>query len=285
MFQLLALSIAGAVGVCVVLMLIAWRPWRPDAALAGGRWGGAAAFTLALMPAYLLGERWPGLPPSESWQWIVYVLLVSGAVGAADSSRRWPAAVRVAVYVLPAGVAGAVLVGDWVESPWLWRAVTGLLVLVTHAVINDAGERCRGGSVPLALLVAATCASIVILEANSAKLFQLSAALAAGLGVCTVLAWWRPAVSLARGAAPVIAVALTGLVLSAKFLTYAPIPVWSFVLVSAAPLGLLAARVAPGQRRRPWIAAAVRVIAVLVPAGVAAAAAVASAAADSPYGY
>ncbi len=284
MIKLLALTIAWAVAVCVPIMVAAWRPWRRDAALGGGLWGGAAGLALALVPVYLLADGWPALPPAESWQWIVYMVLVAGAVGVLDTMRRWPAAVRVAVYVVPAGLSGALLVGPWVESPWVWRVMTAVLVLTVHVAINDGAGRARGGSVPLALFVAAACASIVIVESNNAKLFQLAVALSACLGVCTVLAWWRPTVSLARGAAPVIAVALPGLVLSAKFLTYAPIPAWSFVLAAVAPLGLVVDRFTPGDRLRPGLAAAVRVIAVLIPAAVAVVAAIATGGESPPYG-
>ena len=282
MIELLALTVGLATGACALFMVLAWRPWKRDGALAGGLWGGAAGCATAILAVYLTADRWPGVPPDETWQWIVYVVLAAGLVGGFDAARRWPVGVRLPIHIVPAGLAGALLVGPWVESPWLWRVILLVLVGAVHEVINNRARRVPGASVPLALLVAATGASIIIVESNNAKLFQLAVGLSACMGVCTVLAWWRPSVSLARGTAPVIAVALAGLLISAKLLTYAAIPTWSFIVASLAPLGLLIDSIPAVKRLGPVPAAAIRVAGVLIPTTVAVVAAIA---ARSPAGY
>jgi hypothetical protein len=140
-----------------------------------------------------------------------------------------------------AGGSALLLAGTWVPGYWAWRAGMVTLVLALFAAMGTARDQ-RGGSVPFAWCLALSGASVILLLAENLKLALLAGALAAALGAATALTWWRPRMMPLAGAVPLLGVALPGLLLSGRFLTYSAVPAWSFLLAAAAPAGLLATR-------------------------------------------
>ncbi|MHC4416480.1 MAG: hypothetical protein ACYS0G_14505 [Planctomycetota bacterium] len=262
LLETLFLGVVVPAVVCGAFVIAARRPWRRKAPPADGRWGSAAGLGAAFLLAFFALEGRPGLPPHESWQWLAYLVPAAVAVGIVEAAALWPVAVRWSVRLALAAAAGWLLVGDWVERYWLWRLVGGGAVLALLAGLDCSAERAPGPSLPLSWCVAAAGAGALLLESQNAKLAQLSGALAASLGVMVALAWWRPAASPGRGAIPVFAVLLPGLLLSGYFLTFSEIPGWVFVLAAAAPLAVWSGRLLGSDRLRPGLAGALRVAAV-----------------------
>ncbi len=89
------------------------------------------------------------------------------------------------------------------------------------------------------------------------------------LAATTLLSWWRPSISLARGPVAVLALLLPGLLLTGYYLTWSEIPAWVFVLAALAPLAVWVGDIPPLDKLRPWQLAVVRVAAASVPAGIA----------------
>ena len=278
MLELVVLGVVLPVMVCAAFLVGAWQPWRGEAGppRGGGGWGGALGFGAAFGMACWSVDAWSGLPPHETWHWIAYLAVAAAVVGVVDAMRRWPEAARWSIHLGLACASGWLLVGDWMEQPWLWRPVTAAVILLVYAVLDASAKRVGGASIPLCLCVAAIGASVVLVTLYNLKLAQLAGALAACLGLSALLAWWRPAFSLARGAVTVIAVVLPGLLLSGKYAAPGGTPGWTFVLAAVAPSALLIDR-APGvSGLGPRLAGAVRVAAVSIPVLVAVAGAIAA---------
>jgi len=268
MTKLLLLGLVLPVIVCAATMIVAWRPWRPDAPIAGGLWAGAVALAAAFVPAFLAVDAWPGLPPHVTWHWLAWLVPIAAFAGVADALVRWPTPVRLLGAAALAAVCGRLLVGDWVEHAWPWRAVTVTVIAVVAVSVNAAAGRRAGPELPLSLCVAALGASVVLFGSGNAKHAQLAGTMAACLGVAVVLAWWRPAVSLSRGGAAVVAVLLPGLVFSGYFSNYSEIPRWVYVLAAVAPAFAWPAALIRLEGLRAWQATAIRVAVAALPVAV-----------------
>jgi hypothetical protein len=272
--KLIGLGVVLPVVLCAGVLMAAWRPWRRDAQLAGGLWAGAIAFAVAFVVAFIAVDPWPGLPPHVTWHWLAWLAPIAAVAGVADALLRWPMAVRLLGAVTLAAVCGRLLVGDWVDHAWLWRAVMASAIAVVAVSVNAAANRRPGATVPLSMCVAAMGASVVLLGSGSAKLAQLAGAMAACLGVAVAISWWRPTVSIARGGVAVIAVLLPGLVLSGYFPSYSEIPPWVYVLAAIAPVFAWPAAMIRLEGLRVWQASIIRVALATIPVAVTVAVAV-----------
>jgi len=275
--------------VCAAILIGAWWPLRPDTTIGGRQWAGAVALGLAFIPAFLAVERWPGVPPLVTWHWIAWLVPVAAAAGIADTLVRWPTPLRLLGAATLAAVCGRLLVGDWVDHAWAWRAVTAAVIAVVAVSVNAAGERRPGPGVPLSLCVAALGASVVLIGSANARLAQLAGALAACLGVVVALNWWRPTVSLSRGGVAVVAVLLPGLVLSGYFARGTEeIRPWVYVLAAVAPAFIWPAALIRLEGLRAWQATTIRVAVASIPVAITVAVAVLALIrreADSAYPY
>jgi len=288
MATLIGVGVVLPVIVCAAILIGAWWPLRPDTMIGGRQWAGAVALGLAFIPAFLAVERWPGVPPLVTWHWIAWLVPVAAAAGIADTLVRWPTPLRLLGAATLAAVCGRLLVGDWVDHAWAWRAVTAAVIAVVAVSVNAAAERRPGAAVPLSLCVAALGASVVLIGSGSAKLAQLAGAVAACLGVAVVLAWWRPTVSLSRGGLAVVAVLLPGLVLSGYFPSYSEIPQWVYVLAAVGPAFTWPAALIRLEGLRAWQATTIRVAVASIPVAITVTVAVLALIrreTDSPYSY
>jgi len=272
--KLIGLGVVLPIVLCAGVLMAAWRPWRRDAQLAGGLWAGAIAFAVAFVVAFIAVEPWPGLPPHVTWHWLAWLAPIAAVAGVADALLRWPTAVRLLGAATLAAGCGRLLVGDWVDHAWSWRAVMASAIAVVAVSANAAAERRPGAAVPLSMCVAAFGASVVMLGSPSAKMAQLAGALAACLGVAVAINWWRPTVSLSRGGVAVIAVLLPGLVLSGYFSSSSDIPPWVYVLAAVAPAFTWPAALIRLEGFRAWQAATIRVAVAAIPVAVTVAVAV-----------
>jgi len=167
----------------------------------------------------------------------------------------------------------ALLTRSLVQYQWSAAARIGWLAglavggLLFWTVLDLLAKRSTGAAWPLALGVVAVGSSVVLLYAGSLKLAQLAGALAACLGVATLIGWWRPLLSLARGAVPVVAVLLSGLWLAGYF--YAEALASSVGLLALAPLAVCFTATEAWQRLPNWLRNLLFLAALLVPVALA----------------
>jgi hypothetical protein len=199
-------------------------PWHWSwLALAAAAVGGSA------LPGWMRAALWPGVAALTAW-WLVPPTLFDDA-----EWKPW----RAQCY---GAIAGSVL-------------VLGALAPVVR--------RRPGPLVPLLLAVTAVGSAVVLIQSGNAKLAQLAGALTAALGSIMVLAALVPDRPVAAGAVPVVAVLLPGLLAAGKFYSFSDVPLTSYILVAAAPLGLALPEL-PGLRSLPsWAGAILRMLVVL----------------------
>jgi len=265
-----------------VTLVLAMRLWRRDLPERAGAWAVPLAFGLAVVPGIVTADAWT-LPPKETWHWVAVVVTAAAAVGVLEAfvpaGVAWPLRIALAV------AAALALVGHWMKPPWLWRVVTAAAILAVTGAVDDSARRSRGASVPAAACVAALLGSVTMLALHNIRLPWIAASLAAWLGVTAVLAAWRPRVSLAGPGATVTGVVLPAVLLTAFFHATGDTPRWTALLATAAPCALLLDRLPVVANRRPWVALTLRVLAVAVPAGAAAAIAMRAYLAEPDLGY
>ncbi|MBI1923763.1 hypothetical protein HYR99_05885 [Candidatus Poribacteria bacterium] len=271
-----------------VILLLLQRPWRRDAQNTGGAWAGG----LALGAGYIVGHAgvigWPPFPPVEATQWLVYLAIAASAVGLLEA--RWGRStwVRWGVRLLLLGMTLWLLLRPMLKHNWgpgeavAWLAGLGIALLLFWGGLDALVKRLSGVSLPLTLLIVAAGGSVVLGLSGSLLLGQLEGALAAALGVSLVVAWWRPAMSLARSALPVVTVLLAGLWMAGYF--YAQVPAASALLLAVAPMAAWVGQIPSMRRAAPWQVNLARAAGVLIPVLLAVLLAI-SASSSNGYGY
>lgn len=218
-------------------------------------WLGALGFGLAYLAAHVAINGRPELAPAESSQWLFHLVALATVIGALEAGvgLRWPTRL-----VLRAIVVAALL---WLTLRPLvrhsWSAPESALALSSLAVavlvlLFSADALGRRG--PAALETAVWMASagaggVVLTIAGSARLGQMSGALAMALLPAAVLLWWRRDDRLAPGVALPALVAFAGVWLNGAFYTEMP---------PAASLAVAAAPFAAWIGEAPWIEARAR---------------------------
>ncbi len=248
-----------------VALVVAWRRRvSPRSATWGGAVGFAAAF--AATQFGLVGRV--SLPPSEAWQWTVWLVFAAMAVGIVQSVVECPAWLTWGLRLVVTLFAALLAVPLFHEHVTEARLATAAAVLLLWTVLDWLGERLRGATLPLALLVTAIAAAVVLERSANAKLAQLAGAIAAACGAALLVGIWRPQLSLARGAAGVFAVAIPALLVNGQATTET-VPVFAFVLAGLAPVGVALAAAADLRRLSLWRQTATGLIGVVVLAGIA----------------
>ena len=248
---------------CGVALLIAWRPWRPGGALAGGRWGSALGLGACFLIAFVAAERWPPLPPLENWHWLAYLAIAATLWGGVEASGRLPAGVLAGRLVL-AVLAGWLITGSWVDHHWSWRFICAGCIIVLAEGMGELAPRARGSAVALSLCLGAAGAGALLVLAQQARFGQLAGALAGGLAIAVALSWWRPQITLAPGGIVVYAVLVCGLLYSGFYVSYSEVPSWAYMVAALAPLAAWVGEWGPVARLRPWGRTGVRAAAVVV---------------------
>lgn len=269
--DLLLWGIGLPVLMCTGVLLGVLRPWGHAMGNAD-RWAGANALAAGFAAAYLVVRDWSvTIPPRQPWEWLAYLVVAAaialgyGVTVGGRGTSAWVA------WVLAAGLSAYLIVGTRVDQFWAWRIVTAAMMVASMSALDRMQDRTGSAVFPLVLALAAAAACIVLVESRQETLAQLAAALAACLGVAALLGWWRPAVTLGSGGVLVIGLLLPGLVMSGYF-AGTRIPAWCFILAALAPAGSWLTEMPLARQfaaRRPQV---VRVGAILVMAGVAAAA-------------
>lgn len=239
-------------------LALGWRAWRRDSEPSGHA-AGAPALALAYLAAHLAVAGPPAspLPGSErtpaGLDWLFWLVALFGLLLTLERplTRRgpwWSLALRlVAAALLVGGVLRMTFQREW--SGWTevaWLSGLALLLAVPWTVLEREAREHRGARSALVLWATAASLAIVAVLSGSAKLAQLSGAVAAALGAAVVLAWWRPRVSLAGGGVSLAVLTLFGVGLCAHFYSYTTAA--DALLVAAGPVMPLAMRL-PGLRK------------------------------------
>jgi hypothetical protein len=283
--------------VCLLVLVVAWRAWRVRGTEPVGTWAGGLAVGLGFALGYALveskaltflpfaGGLYEKVAATQPTAVVTYrdwwpVLgWGAGLVGVLHAVLAWlyPRArvgVRLAsAELLTVGVLAAVLwtkaVNAWTPTETLaWVLVAGLGLRVTIASAETLSEpwRTSGWVMPLVLTLTTGVAAVAAGTSGARVLAQHTGVLAAALGATFVLAAVIRRFTLARGGAAAAAALLGGLLLVAH--VYSQLPRRDLLLIGLAPMAAWASQLS-GLRRRPWLAAFVAVIAVLIPLGIA----------------
>jgi hypothetical protein len=122
-----------------------------------------------------------------------------------------------------------------IEIPWASWSL-GLAMILEWAVLVKLTERWKDGVVALGLAFCFAAASMVLLQAASARLSEMALFCFAALLGPALVSWRLPGDT--GGAMGAVAVLLPGLMLVGQQETFAPIPWYSFALAGLAPLAL-----------------------------------------------
>lgn len=247
-------------------------------ALVGGRTL-AVGWALGVAAGFVVGFHattgWPAVPPRESHQWLLVVLLpvavVVTALAVGPGVPRWlPWGLRVAV----AFGGPAVLLQSYLRYTWsmrdaaVWLVGLGMAWLVLWALLMRLSpRRSVGAALPWALVLVAGATGLTIALSGSQTLGQYGLALAGALaGGAAVATLWRRALP-AVGAIDVATVLLAGLWLNGVF--YAELTWLNAALLAVSPAMLWLGEVGPFRGGRPWRQVTARLVGVAVPAGLA----------------
>lgn len=257
-------AVAMPLGIAIVCMAIAWRPWQRDKRESiRGWWGGPLAIGLGYLVGHVAINKWPSLPPSSGDDYL-FLFAVAGTVVGVLESIRMPVWIRwsirlvlcttVSWFMLSKGYKSGHTAGILVA----WTAGQALAIFLVWTLLERLAERRTGPSVPLALSLLLAVASVYFLRGSSGKLAQLAGVLSASLGGAALVAMSVPRVSSARG---LLAVAIP---LYCALILYS----WQYdkpfgtpILLAAAPLALWIA-----EWRESLTAVVGRVLLAVVPA-------------------
>jgi hypothetical protein len=259
---LYGVAVPAAVTAALLLLPLRLRPGLGEPAV---RCLGA----LAVAAGFVAGGTALGLLPLRPelpWDWLPWLGLAAVA-----SAAPLPGLLRVALWLSVAALTAwrVVPVGDGGEVPVGRCRLTIAMGVLTLGLLAPLARRRPGPLVPLLLALVAAGGAVVIEQSANAKYAQLAGTLAAALGAVALAAVVSPNRAVATGAVLVTAVLLPGLLAEGYFNNFGDVPLTSFVLAAATPLGLAVPEL-PGLRAlSPRWSAAVRMLAVLVPLAVA----------------
>lgn len=213
---------------------------KPAATCEAGR-GDAVRGAIAIGGAVLatmLAWPWTSAAPDAGWQWLGYLAALAGATAVIGALVRnvW---IGVVAGLLVCAAAGALAVPDYakLEATRLgWQVAMGAAVAVVWLSLDVWSCRASPRSTGWLWLTIVLAGAVVLERAAVAKLAQLQGALAAALGVATLIGVWRPSQAVLRGAAGPVAVVLVGLAFNGYFETFAGVPYVAFALIMATPV-------------------------------------------------
>ncbi len=233
----------------------------------------------------------------NGWDWLPWIAAIATLVGVLDGA--WPAPRwsrwqnRLLLVVLLMWLVFSPLVGGlWMPGQGAaWMIGLGAATFALATVLDIRAAR-LGPSMPLVLMVPAIGMAAAQHFSESSYVFAiLSGALAATTGALWVVSWFSPRMNLARATIPTYAMVYAGLAFGGMF--YGGLPRTSALALALAPLASFIDRVGPWQMiARPaklddawsdegvpgggWKASTARVVAMLVPIGIAVGAALVS---------
>ncbi|MCH2148272.1 MAG: hypothetical protein MK095_02435 [Phycisphaerales bacterium] len=247
---------------CAILIQGWWsgpRPWhaKPPA------WPFPLALGLAFILAFVLQEGWPTWPPTQRWHWLVPGVAACTLLGA--TARLFPlrGRLRFTPEIVIAFITFSLRFPDASEITPLDRLLLGVGVLLAAAAGRAAVLRRPAIQLPvLGWLLLATL-SVLILQANFAKLAIITGAISAACAGLAVLTLLRRPSSLGIGAHLMIGFLVP--VLATYGMAYDAsdrIPTGAWILVVLAlPLTVVARALVPTRRALATVLVSMGVVA------------------------
>ena len=264
----------------LVVLALAWRPWRRDPPVMRGHWGGAVGAGAAFLAAYaLLDGEVPPWPPGQARHWLFYLttgltllaLLDAAAyawVHVPDWLRAEVALVASAAVVLC--LFQSLLRADTWPAPEAAMWVAGMTAALHVAWVSTEAlvGRLPRGAGPAITVVFTAGVALVSMLSGSVVYGRLAGSLAVVSAAAFVISLLARGFSLARGPVGIVVPVAVALV----FLGYhlAEMEAINGGLLLAGLVLPWLARLPPLARRRPWVRAAVAVALATLPVGVAA---------------
>ena len=247
-----------------------------------GNWGVPPALGLGYVLAHAavrewLKPEWPPFPPLDVIDWVPWLALGAMVLGLLEVLAPGPAWTRWENRLLLSALTLTLLLRPLMTSSWeprdgaLILAGLGAGLMAFWGLLEHQSARLGRGVIPPLIVLALGTSGVLLLLTHSLALAGLGLGLTAGLIACGLAVLARPGCSLARGGVPVVAVVLAALVVTARHYTYPELHYVAAIALAVAPAFLWADRIGPLRRLRPWQAAVVDTLAMLIPVGVAAA--------------
>lgn len=277
MAVLMPALVAGAIAAGIALGLLA-------VSRLFGRWLGGGLWLVPLaLGGYVAGHAWLrgwfssggfSWPPPDAYDWIPFVVVVAALLGCLESvwpSRAWTRLEnRLLVGALLCGLVLYPLISaTWtIQESAAWLAGTVLGIAFVWSVADSEAHRLgRAFVLPMALWVAAVAVCMQLCRATI--LMELSVILLACLAAAWIVSLGWASLSFARGGVGVIVCAVAGMILFARFYGYPELPPATAIALAGAPLALAIDRIPAFAGWKPLLRSMLRIVALLVPIGVA----------------
>lgn len=248
------LGVLPPVIITLILVVIAWRPWKKSG-WPNGDWGSALGVAAGYATADILVRGWQGALPSGG-DLHPHIAVLAAFFVMATSRPKLATFRSLLAIILTVGAAALVLRTSLADNRDVALKVLGISAgagLVMWASCSTAAKCSGGARVPLMLWAAAAGNALIFLQNTSLSLAQMSGALAACMGVFVLLGWWRPLLPAVRGAIPVYVLVMLGLLIAGRgFAVEWRTTQWSFILAACAVASPLLTLFPPIKKLKPW---------------------------------
>lgn len=230
-------------GIAIVCMVIAWRPWKREGRESvRGWWGGPLAVGLGYLVGHVAINRWPAFPPVQPTDYLFLIAALSTVVGVLECIRM-PWWIRWTIRLALSGAVSWWMTSRGFKSSHAGAEVAGVVALqaaglfVVWTLTELLAERRRGPGLPLALSLLIATASVYFLKSSSGLLAQLAGLISATLGGAALVAMSARGISAARGMLAVALPLYAALILTTLYAWHdPPLPWYPPVVLGAAPL-------------------------------------------------
>jgi hypothetical protein len=256
-----------------VVILIAWRPWRPNSPTTGGFWAAPVGLAGSLILSFVgaSGGRLP-VPPIQVTDWLPYIAAAAAAIGVVDATVQIPRGVRWAIGCACIAAATWLLIRPLpaethsLSTKLGWLAMRVVIWGGWWILIDGLAGENPGISVPRDLLIVTAASALVLMMSGSKLLGLLGGSVAASLAVFVGVALFAR-LSIARGGALVLATLISGLLICGLF--YASLKSSNAVLLLLATVLTVATRFPPLKNLASWKRHSAQIALVAIPAGLA----------------
>lgn len=240
------------------------------------------AAVLAIAPGFAYGYfrlKLGPVDPDADWEFLPYALIGACAIGPAAVASGTTWFDRALLYAVSAAVLGWLIIPTWDDlepSRQVYARVLVAYVVVVASCLEPAADKLPGPVAPAVMTFTCAGAAIVVALSDSARFGQIPGLAVGSFGGMTLAACLDRKQNSLRGAAPLIAGLLTGMMVIAKAMTFSEIPLASYLLIPAAPLLMCFAAVGPLAKLTGFKRVLAQLLPPLIAVGVAAGLAISS---------
>lgn len=212
------------------------------------------AAALAIFVGFFLGYRLIPLGPwmpEVDWHWIPYALAGAAIVGPVACGEGLTLCDRILLTLFAAVLLACGVVptfGDLAPAYPYQFAALATCVLLFALLFEPISERLPGPTTPAILIATGLAAAAILLLSGSLRFMQIALAF---VGSVAVVAFRQREINALRGAAPLLASLLCGLLLVGRAYSFSSVPTLSYLLVPLAPLTLGLVAFGPAARLSP----------------------------------